>query len=88
MVLGVHHGGVDVVHVQRGPELGPGVLLLHGPGSTDHSTHGDVIVILCEGSVASLDSPEPCLLENMVDLHEDNTISNSFERNSNFKFVF
>lgn len=88
MVLGVHHGGVDVVHVQRGPELGPGVLLLHGLGSTDHAAHCDVIVILCEGSVASLDSPEPCLLENMVDLHEDNTISKSFEKIQTLNLYF
>ena len=88
MVLRVNHGGVDVVHVQRGPELGPGVLLLHGPGSTDHSAHGDVIVILCEGSVASLDSAEPSLLENMVDLHEDNTISNSFEKIQTLNLYF
>ena len=28
MVLGVHHGGVDAVHVKGGAELGPRVLLL------------------------------------------------------------
>ena len=67
VVLGVHHGGVDVVHVQGGSELGPRVLLLE-------------ILILCQVSVASLDSSEPCLLENMVDLHEDNTIRTSFEK--------
>ena len=81
VVLWVHHGGVDVVHVQRGPELGPRVLLLHGLGSSDQATHDGIIVILCQVSVTSLDSSEPCLLENMVDLHdEDNTISNSFEK--------
>ena len=67
MVLRVHHGGVDVVHVQGGSELGPRVLLLEIP-------------ILCQRSVASLDSSEPGLLENMVDLHEDNTIRTSFEK--------
>ena len=68
VVLGVHHGGVDAVHVQGGSELGPRVLLLEIP------------VILCQRSVASLDSSEPGLLENMVDLHEDNTIRTSFEK--------
>ena len=76
VVLGVHHSGVDAVHVQRGAELGPGVLLLHGLGSSDQVTHDSIIIILCQVSVPSLDSPEPCLLENMVDLHdEDNTIN-------------
>ena len=87
VVLGVHHGGIDVVHVQRGSELGPGVLLLDGPGPADQSSH-DVIPIWSQVSVASLDSPEPCLLENMMDLHEDNTIRHSFEKIQTLSLCF
>ena len=86
VVLGVHYVRVDAVHVQRGAQLGPRVLLLHGRGSSDQATH---VIILGQVSVASLDSPEPCLLENMVDLHdEDNTItSNSFEKTLNLCYM-